>query len=323
MAVRVPDTNTYSLLDVYNAVKDHAVSTTGDLSDCFSKAIPGYFDPTYNANAYALPNSLKRFRNYGPTGKVYEIEFLRIVDKPTSDRVTVNSLNMTANTWYYIEWRLNNPDSGAWTHNIFFDYIWDQRVPFRMDLTLMESYANYPNNEFKNIVIDNDFPLGLKTMITIPSPHLGIGDRIRIGISNNATGLSFLQFKITPYVNITAKKILYMNFLEGGASHPVSMIRKDWVFNVSYMMNSSMKMYWPNPVSHTGIFNMYGYNPATYYVTMIIQNGAETGPLAYFSNGGLMSIDLGSLAVVTGYYRFRLYDINNNLLDQTGQILVN
>ena len=64
MAIKVPDTNTFSLVDVYNAVNDHA-NPTGDLADCFSKAISSYFDPAYNTDSYAPANSMKRFRNYG------------------------------------------------------------------------------------------------------------------------------------------------------------------------------------------------------------------------------------------------------------------
>lgn len=79
MAVSVPDNDTYSLLDVYNAVKDHASSTSGNLDSCFEKSIPGYFDPSYNNNSYAVPNSLKRFRNYGPRNPaaegLFEIDF--------------------------------------------------------------------------------------------------------------------------------------------------------------------------------------------------------------------------------------------------------
>jgi hypothetical protein len=68
MAVRVPDTNTYGLTDVVAAVQDHAGSITGTLQDAFNNAISGYFDSTYNNDTYAVANSQKRFRNYGPTG---------------------------------------------------------------------------------------------------------------------------------------------------------------------------------------------------------------------------------------------------------------
>jgi hypothetical protein len=65
MTVRVPDTNTFSLWDVFTAVQDHA-SPSADLSDCFAKSYIDYFDPDYNDDSYALVNSMKRFRNYGP-----------------------------------------------------------------------------------------------------------------------------------------------------------------------------------------------------------------------------------------------------------------
>ncbi len=68
MAVSVPNTNTFSLQDVFNAVKDHTPAVSGNLSDCFAKAIPGYFDSNYNNDSYAPSGSLLRFRNYKPGG---------------------------------------------------------------------------------------------------------------------------------------------------------------------------------------------------------------------------------------------------------------
>lgn len=67
MAVYVPNTNTYALIDVVGAVEDHAGELPGDdsLDGCFDYAESNYFDPLYNDNAYAPANSLKRFRNYG------------------------------------------------------------------------------------------------------------------------------------------------------------------------------------------------------------------------------------------------------------------
>lgn len=76
MAVSVPNTNTFSLQDVFNAVKDHAPAVSGGLSDCFAKAIPGYFDSNYNNDSYAPANSLKRFRNYGPKCWLSYIDYL-------------------------------------------------------------------------------------------------------------------------------------------------------------------------------------------------------------------------------------------------------
>jgi hypothetical protein len=72
MAVRVPDTNTFSLQDVVNAVEDHAGDIPDNLSACFANSIVSYFDPDYDNNSYAVANSLKRFRNYGPDEGNYD-----------------------------------------------------------------------------------------------------------------------------------------------------------------------------------------------------------------------------------------------------------
>jgi gliding motility-associated-like protein len=68
VAVRVPDTNTFSLQDVVNAVEDHAGELPGDdtLQGCFTYANSTYFDSAYDNDIYAPANSMKRFRNYGP-----------------------------------------------------------------------------------------------------------------------------------------------------------------------------------------------------------------------------------------------------------------
>lgn len=61
--VRVPDTETFSLQDVWNAVKDHASLTDGNLQACFDSSEISYFNQEYDV--YPI-NSLKRFRDYGP-----------------------------------------------------------------------------------------------------------------------------------------------------------------------------------------------------------------------------------------------------------------
>jgi hypothetical protein len=63
---RVPDTETFSLEDVWDAVVQHENSTNRDLQDCFNNAESTYFHPSYNNNSYAPANSMKRFRKYGP-----------------------------------------------------------------------------------------------------------------------------------------------------------------------------------------------------------------------------------------------------------------
>jgi len=66
MATRVPDTNTFSLMDVLLAVNDHNINAQGNLQSCFDNSESNYFDPNYDNDSYAPPNSMKRFRNYGP-----------------------------------------------------------------------------------------------------------------------------------------------------------------------------------------------------------------------------------------------------------------
>jgi len=56
----VSNTEDFSLMEVVN------VTGGNSLSQAFSNSVTSYFDPIYNRNEYAPPNSLKRFRNYGP-----------------------------------------------------------------------------------------------------------------------------------------------------------------------------------------------------------------------------------------------------------------
>jgi hypothetical protein len=61
-AQSVPNTETFSLLDVYNVIHGHTPATTADLNSCIANAVYGYYDQTwYN---YYPANSLLRFRNY-------------------------------------------------------------------------------------------------------------------------------------------------------------------------------------------------------------------------------------------------------------------
>lgn len=63
----VPNTETFSLQDVYNAVHAHTGGTQTNLQSCFDNAISGYFNATYNQDSYAPANSMLRFRDYKPT----------------------------------------------------------------------------------------------------------------------------------------------------------------------------------------------------------------------------------------------------------------
>jgi len=59
----VPNTDTFSLQDVYNAVHAHASGTQTNLQSCFDNSIDSYFDATYKGSK----NSLYNFRNYHPS----------------------------------------------------------------------------------------------------------------------------------------------------------------------------------------------------------------------------------------------------------------
>lgn len=73
--IQVPDTTTFTLQDVQNAVASHnayqvfdgiSISTIGnDFESIKSFAESTYFNPTYNNNTYAPRGSLLRFRGYG------------------------------------------------------------------------------------------------------------------------------------------------------------------------------------------------------------------------------------------------------------------
>lgn len=67
--VQVPDNETFTLDDVWDAVRDHDATTTGDLSDCFANSEPTYFNSSYESSYYAAygnKNNLLMFRDYGP-----------------------------------------------------------------------------------------------------------------------------------------------------------------------------------------------------------------------------------------------------------------
>lgn len=74
MTIKVPNTNTFSLQNVVDAVEGHAGNIAAaefpndkkDLKDCFDQAVLSYFDSNYNNDSYAPANSMLRFRNYGP-----------------------------------------------------------------------------------------------------------------------------------------------------------------------------------------------------------------------------------------------------------------
>ena len=59
----VPNTDNFSLQDVYNVVHGHASGTSTNLQSCFDNSVPGYFNTTYSGSK----NSLYNFRDYKPS----------------------------------------------------------------------------------------------------------------------------------------------------------------------------------------------------------------------------------------------------------------
>lgn len=101
MAITVPDTNTFSLQDVVNAVEAHAGDISSaetpfnlkDLKDAFARAKPLFFDPSYNNSTYAPANSMKRFRNYGHFSSGYDFVAL------STDGMSVYRYSLSSNSW--------------------------------------------------------------------------------------------------------------------------------------------------------------------------------------------------------------------------------
>mgnify|MGYP006293345121 CR=1 FL=1 len=134
MAVYVPDTETFSLVDVLNAVEDHAGDIDNDLDACFYHSDPTYFDPDYNQDSYAPDRSMLRFRNYGP-GQGYEI-FVPEGFSPNGDGV--HDYFEVHNLEYYPEHKMSIFDTGGsllyQRTNDYDQYPWDgtyngQQVP--------------------------------------------------------------------------------------------------------------------------------------------------------------------------------------------------
>ncbi len=74
MADFVPNTDTFSLTDVYDAVSSHA-NPNGDLDSCFENAEQTGFDADYNDDTYAPAMSMIRFRNYNFVVSTIDVDF--------------------------------------------------------------------------------------------------------------------------------------------------------------------------------------------------------------------------------------------------------
>ena len=102
----VPNTNTFSLQDVYNSVHGHTSGTTGDLQSCFNNAVSYFFDPNYNQDSYAPANSQLRFRNYYPysvTNYLYAVILNNAADASKIAKSPVYWFTSSSGFWNYTD----------------------------------------------------------------------------------------------------------------------------------------------------------------------------------------------------------------------------
>lgn len=90
-AQNVPNSVPVYLDAVWNAVKNHAPSTTFDINSCLANARADYYDPAYNNNSYAVPNSLLRFRNYGPKWSITITSISNLTATGFTANVSINN----------------------------------------------------------------------------------------------------------------------------------------------------------------------------------------------------------------------------------------
>ena len=324
MAIIVPNTNTFSLQDVWNAVKDHAPGTTGDLSDCFANAISNYFDPAYNNDSYAPANSMKRFRNYGPKEyiKEYIIETLRFTDAPTPYANTINWPYLQFDTYYYLEMQLTNPDV-SFIKNIWWHvYMSEMIVPDKIDYTWIEFEPM--SYDTKYIVIDND-PIGyIKNYVyDTPSTFDSLGVRYDIGVASNYSSKFYIKFKAKPYANYTESKTMHIQQEMNSDGDFVSFIEPNRTFQVAYVFADRFKRYFPNPVSlseHGGIVTLLGYSGMASTAKLVTIGGSVVASSILFTNKATKVVIPPS--TVPGTYYLKLYDNYDNEVEEVGTIIV-
>jgi hypothetical protein len=164
----VPNTETFSLQNVYDSVHGHAASTTGDLSSCFLNAVGSYFDPTYNTSSYAPAASQKRFRNYTP-----------VTGTPATISMAVTYVNNTA--------------AGVYNYTLV--------------VTIVATSANTGSFSFYLDFLSGSVPVGqsearqaaIARIPELPSYQTGAGT-VRTISTSWASGTSTLTYNLT-YVN--------------------------------------------------------------------------------------------------------------------------
>lgn len=87
----VPNTNNFSLQDVYNSVSSHDATVQDDLVSCFDKSVASYFDSNYGSKTMN-PKTLYGFRNYTPVTITVTTGLPEILVYPApSNNITFNA----------------------------------------------------------------------------------------------------------------------------------------------------------------------------------------------------------------------------------------
>jgi hypothetical protein len=174
----VPNTETFSLQDVYDVISNQLPdiglpALTLDLASCFTHAVADYFDPTYNNDEYAPPNSLLRFRNYAIQEGIGEacgdpISYVGGQSYPSVTNIVLGTgtgtVTLTFDAYaipdlYIIEWD-NGRTFSEYRGNAAYDYGGAQRNYFKSNLfgktnpiypDAYPDYFHYPDDGYPRV----------------------------------------------------------------------------------------------------------------------------------------------------------------------------
>lgn len=104
--IAVPNTDTFSLQDVYDSVHSHAIATAGNLQSCFDNAVSYFYDISYNQDGFAPANSMLRFRNYYPYSVTNYLYAIIINNSGDAGKTAISpaydfTSNSASGNWYY------------------------------------------------------------------------------------------------------------------------------------------------------------------------------------------------------------------------------
>ena len=148
----VPNTNTFSLQDVYNSVHGHAAGTAGNLQSCFANAVDYYFDPAYKGDKTNLYN----FRNYTPYSVVNKMVAIVLNNSADGGKTSKDiRYNFTSNGPGDWSFNGNNITLQVTQPSFFYAFTlesWSSASPKRGDVITMKiSYdSSFPVQKYFN-----------------------------------------------------------------------------------------------------------------------------------------------------------------------------